>query len=558
MKDVSASIGRKITTLRKRRGFSLSKLAEIAGISKSTLSAIESGKINPTISTLWAIANALNVPFGELLPDELMEVNESGMTVRLIERSIGKPKVEVYKMVLGPMCVRKAEPHQKGVVEKIFVVSGSMISGPLSSPKLLKAGDEFEFRADVPHIYIATDEGAIAIVTIIYPVDDVRCDLARPFPKSDTDFESLLIKLKNEILSGVLAFKIELYGDYTEEDLGRLKETLNRVKMKNLKLWLVEREDRVEMYVFNILREIRVPKDVDKDAVRILKLARRRSLSDGELKYLQNVVDCKSNLLSVLASEVLLIHGYPKVPKVGLVNPKILRPGYARQVLFVASAVRKYVKNDKIQAEIVGDQTQARMLYELMPSLEENLSDTLMISFNSDISVLEKAEESLGDGGILIVSGDFLSPYNDRLERLRNAVVHHTRLMLETLVEIPASLTDEERKLVDLLSANLPQIHYLAEVGEVERAFGYAYRLYKDLSKTSVRVTDPLVAYYIFQRLELIEMIESINVKTYPAMFRSLAEDMGFSLLYHERIHATHGMSEMDAGIHIFVLKREG
>ncbi len=114
------AVGRRISRLRGERGITLSGLAEIAGISKSTLFAIESGESNPTISTLWAIADALNVPFEELLPEGFREVDESGIVVRLIEQSEEIPKIEVYRMTLSSNSIRKANPHQKGVIERVF------------------------------------------------------------------------------------------------------------------------------------------------------------------------------------------------------------------------------------------------------------------------------------------------------------------------------------------------------------------------------------------------------------------------------------------------------
>ncbi len=167
--NISKIIGEKISKLRKEKEISLSKLAEVAKISKSTLSSIESGNANPTISTLWAIADALNVSFGELLPKEFNKVDESGITVKLIEQSEGKPKIEVYLMKLKPNSVREAKPHKKGVIEKVLVIKGKMVVGPLNYPKRLKVGEEIEFCGDVSHIYKALDEEVSAIVVVIYP-----------------------------------------------------------------------------------------------------------------------------------------------------------------------------------------------------------------------------------------------------------------------------------------------------------------------------------------------------------------------------------------------------
>ncbi len=182
------------------------------------------------------------------------------------------------------------------------------------------------------------------------------------------------------------------------------------------------------------------------------------------------------------------------------------------------------------------------------------------------LSFLEKSYDLLENGGILIISDEFISPYHDRLERARNIISHHTKYMLETLVEIPenANLTNEEKKLVELLSRNIPLISYLAEIGEVRTAISYTFQLFRDLNRISIpsKISHPFVSYYVFQYLELSAMIKAIDYeverKTYPERFKSLAEETGFSLLHHTRIYATHGAREMDAGTHIFVLKKEG
>ncbi len=614
------AVGRRISRLRKERGITLSELAKIAGISKSTLSAIESGDANPTISTLWAIADALNVPFGELLPEEFKEVDESGITVRLIERS-SIPKIEVYKMILKPRSVRRANPHQKGVIEKVFVVNGSMLTGLLSSPKLLKAGEEMEFRADVPHIYMAMDEGATAIITIKYPLlEDFysQYDVIKPFPENDVEWDglkSLLSRLSEECLLGISAFRIELHGGYTKDDLRKLKDILYSLKVKNLKPYLIEDNHRVLIYLFNISPgvfrsfDLVSLNDLFREAVKILKLSNKQKLAKDEFKYLQNLTSSSSFLLSVLASEALLIHGHPTIPKiilelyekdvkifykpktsfeerinVGLYNAfEPLHPGYARQALFIAYIVRKYFGDEKIQALDVGCGHHLKMLYELLPNLsvlcvennqkaiEYDKKVPLIISVGSShhmntLSFLEKSYDLLENGGILIISDEFISPYHDRLERARNIISHHTKYMLETLVEIPenANLTNEEKKLVELLSRNIPLISYLAEIGEVRTAISYTFQLFRDLNRISIpsKISHPFVSYYVFQYLELSAMIKAIDYeverKTYPERFKSLAEETGFSLLHHTRIYATHGAREMDAGTHIFVLKKEG
>lgn len=55
-----------IWELRIAHGYSLRKLEEISGVSKTEINDIENGKTNPTIETLLLIAKGLQVELSEL------------------------------------------------------------------------------------------------------------------------------------------------------------------------------------------------------------------------------------------------------------------------------------------------------------------------------------------------------------------------------------------------------------------------------------------------------------------------------------------------------------
>ena len=58
---ITEDVGNRIRYLRKQRGISQKKLAIIAGIDRTYLAGIESGKRNATIISLEKIINALGV-----------------------------------------------------------------------------------------------------------------------------------------------------------------------------------------------------------------------------------------------------------------------------------------------------------------------------------------------------------------------------------------------------------------------------------------------------------------------------------------------------------------
>ncbi|MBQ1162911.1 helix-turn-helix transcriptional regulator, partial [Streptomyces sp. A73] len=62
-----AQVGPRLKRLRTRRGLTLAALARATGISKSTLSRLESGRRRPSLELLLPLAQAHQVPLDELV-----------------------------------------------------------------------------------------------------------------------------------------------------------------------------------------------------------------------------------------------------------------------------------------------------------------------------------------------------------------------------------------------------------------------------------------------------------------------------------------------------------
>jgi transcriptional regulator with XRE-family HTH domain len=68
--DMRRLVGRNLIRLRAAKGWTQEQLADASGFSQQYLSGLESGKRNPTIVTLYEIAQALGVSHVELVrPD---------------------------------------------------------------------------------------------------------------------------------------------------------------------------------------------------------------------------------------------------------------------------------------------------------------------------------------------------------------------------------------------------------------------------------------------------------------------------------------------------------
>lgn len=180
-RELRGRIARTVHELRTRSGRSLAEVAAAAGIGKSTLHAIESEDANPGIETLWALARALEVPFGTLLepPQPAVRVVRAGegprvdsegeqIQARLIATTAHAARTEVYALTLQSAQGRDAAPHTPGITEHVLVTTGRVRVGPLDATVELGPGDLASFPGDVPHRYEALDEPAEAVLLIEY------------------------------------------------------------------------------------------------------------------------------------------------------------------------------------------------------------------------------------------------------------------------------------------------------------------------------------------------------------------------------------------------------
>jgi len=77
--DMRKLVGRNVARLRGERGFTQEKFAEKAGFSQQYISDLERGKRNPTVITLYELAQALGVSHVDLvMPDDGEENNPLG------------------------------------------------------------------------------------------------------------------------------------------------------------------------------------------------------------------------------------------------------------------------------------------------------------------------------------------------------------------------------------------------------------------------------------------------------------------------------------------------
>jgi transcriptional regulator with XRE-family HTH domain len=151
-----------------RGGVSVLELSRRSGVARNTIAALERGVGNPTVDTLYALADALGVPLASLLEAPAAagavvvragkgaRVEGAALDAHLLER-IDRPGLlgELYAIRFHAGAARHAQPHPFGVEELLHVWTGSVRVGPADAPIELRAGDYARYPASVPHVYEA-------------------------------------------------------------------------------------------------------------------------------------------------------------------------------------------------------------------------------------------------------------------------------------------------------------------------------------------------------------------------------------------------------------------
>ena len=173
-------VSENIKRIRQEKNLSLGDLAKLSDVSKSMLAQIERGEGNPTLSTLWKIANGMQVSFNTLiaqpkLPYKVTKLAEIepilDMNGELKNYSLFSDienNFSVYQIEVGKKISWISEAHLHGTAEFVIVIQGTLEIKLEEKTFILKKGENLWFKADVPHSYCNLDEGTTIFHNILY------------------------------------------------------------------------------------------------------------------------------------------------------------------------------------------------------------------------------------------------------------------------------------------------------------------------------------------------------------------------------------------------------
>jgi len=150
------AVGPRLKRLRSLRGVTLADLSVTTGISKSTLSRLETGQRRPSLEVLLPLAQAYRVPLDELVgaPEvgdprvRLKPRKVNGRTVLPLTQQPGG--VQAWKILI-PATQTEPQPKVHEGYEWLYVISGRMRLVLGDHDLVLSAGEAAEFDTRQPH-----------------------------------------------------------------------------------------------------------------------------------------------------------------------------------------------------------------------------------------------------------------------------------------------------------------------------------------------------------------------------------------------------------------------
>ncbi|WLH15156.1 XRE family transcriptional regulator [Pseudomonas hefeiensis] len=169
--SVLQHVSQNVRRLRHASQLSQTTLAELSGVSRRMLVAIEAGEKNVSLTTLDRVAEALDVAFSDLIqaPDarDPSRINElawagtiPGSKAVLLAKATASREVELWEWRLEPGEHYPSEPDADGWSEQLYVFEGCLTLMLGSEERQIGAGEFFMFASNQPHAY--RNDGSVA------------------------------------------------------------------------------------------------------------------------------------------------------------------------------------------------------------------------------------------------------------------------------------------------------------------------------------------------------------------------------------------------------------
>lgn len=175
-------IGSRLRAIRTKLALSQRQLARQSGVANATISQIEAGKLNPTVSMLKKVLDGIPISLGEFFGDEfeirdrvffraaeLTEIADGGVSFRQVGNNLGNRAIQLIQE-----CYQPGAGTGKHAITHEGEECGIILSGRLEvtvgdESAVLRKGDAYYFNSSQPHQFHNTGNEPCELITACSP-----------------------------------------------------------------------------------------------------------------------------------------------------------------------------------------------------------------------------------------------------------------------------------------------------------------------------------------------------------------------------------------------------
>ena len=179
---MSEEIGGRLRRIREQLSLSQRQLARQSGVANATISQVEAGKINPTVSMLKKILDGIPMSLGDFFSDDqqpqeriffrsddLIEIAEGGVSYRQVGASLANKSIQLLKECYQPGAGTGRHELTHEGEECGIVLSGRLEVTVGDDVAILGQGDAYYFKSSLPHQFRNVGNEPCELITACSP-----------------------------------------------------------------------------------------------------------------------------------------------------------------------------------------------------------------------------------------------------------------------------------------------------------------------------------------------------------------------------------------------------
>jgi len=175
-------IGHRLKLIRTRLGMSQRHLARVSGVANATISQIEAGRLNQTVSMLKKVLDGVPMSMSEFFLDdfevadriffraeELTEIADGGVSFLQVGANLHNKSIQLIKECYQPGAGTGKHAITHEGEECGIVLSGRLEVTVADQKEVLRAGDAYYFTSDQPHQFRNPGNEPCELITACSP-----------------------------------------------------------------------------------------------------------------------------------------------------------------------------------------------------------------------------------------------------------------------------------------------------------------------------------------------------------------------------------------------------